>query len=445
MNKAYFAAASLLLMSSMVTLGASGQHHESPTKPTTPATPSTPTSLFSVQAHTAYSFTASIGLNVHFSYWGTPYSAYQKELLADLSTLGIKHLRDQMDWQGSSAAEPFYEVHNQIGGMGIKTDYILEAIDTPMSEVTAYPTLVNDMEAIEAANEYDNSGVTGWASAIVAQQERLASTVHGSSEFANVTLLSPSMAFPAADNADLGKLSSYAQVSNLHAYFGACNPENPGKSGCNNAAYFTSASQEDMPGMPIWATETGYWSDQDAFYGGYGVNPTVQGYYTPRELFAYYMAGFARTYIYELMDDEPGEHSYYGLISNQDIPKPSYYALQGLLSTLADTGSTAATFTPASLNFSATGGTDVASLLFEKSNGTFYLALWVAEPSMNPSNGESITVPTQSVTVNLATTPSAVTNYAWQTAGTVSSSTVKPSTAIPVTVGPAITILQLTM
>src|SRR4051812_39191873 len=60
------------------------------------------------------------------------------------------------------------------------------------------------------------------------------------------------------------------------------------------------------------------------------------------------------------------------------------------------------TFTPGQLNYSLTGMPSAANAyLFEKSNGTFDLALWNEPTIWNPGTHQAITASNNTVTVNL--------------------------------------------
>ncbi len=127
-----------------------------------PFTVSAPMSAMPVTAQWADSFVDSVGLNVHFSYTGSIYTSQTNQMVSAIQRLGVRHLRDQMTWSGTNPSSAFYAVHDQLGTLGVKTDYILTSINYPMSQVAAYPGLVNDMESVEAANEYDTSGDLNW-------------------------------------------------------------------------------------------------------------------------------------------------------------------------------------------------------------------------------------------------------------------------------------------
>ncbi len=157
---------------------------------------SAPAATAAVPAQAADAFVDSVGLNVHFSYYGSVYTSQTPQMLSYLGQLGVRHLRDQMAWQGTSPSSAFYAIHDQLGTMGIKTDFIATSIDYPISQVAAYPGLVNDMEAAEAANEYDATGDPEWATKIEAQQSAIYSTIHGLGGQQSLTVIAPSLAQP---------------------------------------------------------------------------------------------------------------------------------------------------------------------------------------------------------------------------------------------------------
>ena len=327
------------------------------------------------QAQSADALVDSVGINVHFSYYGSVYTSQPAQMIQAISKLGIRHLRDQMAWQGMTPSSQFYALHNQLGLVGTKTDYILTDINYPASEIVAYPTLVNDMEAVEASNEYDGSGDPNWALNIKTQQSQLYSTVRNTSALKNITVISPSLAQP-QNASQLGNLSTSADVGDSHAYFGGWNPGNPGINGQNDVAYFVRQAQINTPSEATWATETGYWSAQAPYYGGNGVGEALMATYLPRTIFAFWMGGVKRSYIYELADY--ANTIYFGLMRYDGTPKPAFYAVSNLLTLLSDPGTS---FTPGSLSYKITGSsTQLQSLLLAKRDGSYYLALWIEAP-----------------------------------------------------------------
>jgi len=389
-------------------------------------------------AQAADAFVDSVGVNVHFGYYGTSYTSQTPQLISYLGQLNVRHVRDSMVWQGTATSSPFYQVHDQLGTMGIKTDYILLSPSFPMSQVAAYPSLVNDLEAVEPANEYDASGDPNWAQTITQQETDLYNQIHGSAETQNITVIAPSLEQP-QNASQLGNISAIADVGNTHAYFGGWNPGNAGTGGEANPTYYINLALVDVPAKPVWMTETGYWSVQAPYYGGDGVGEALMATYTPRLLFQSWLAGASRTYIYELADES--STSFFGLIRNDGSAKPAFYAVSNLLALLNDPG---AAFTPGSLSYALSGASpQVHQLLFQKRDGSYYLALWVEAAGMNGASLQTTAVPSQTVQILLGQFPAAVTSYQWSSAGTITTTTLSASQAISVSVGPNITVLKI--
>jgi hypothetical protein len=398
-----------------------------------------PGALPLIQARAADSFVDSVGLNVHFSYYGTIYTNESTQMIADLRQLGVRHLRDQMAWEGSIvSASPFYAIHNRLAPLGIATDYILTSLTYPMSQVAAYPTLVDDMEAAEPANEADASGDANWVADITTQSTSLFAQIHGASPIPGVTVLAPSLAQPAYAYR-LGNVSAISDTGNSHPYFSGWNPGNSGTGGANNPAYFLDLARIDNPTQPIWVTETGYWSIPGPYAGGFGVDEATQSVYLPRTLLSFWNAGAARTYLYELVDESTS--SSFGLLRPDGSPKPSFPALTNLLTLLADPSSS---FTPGVLAYRLTGANaQVQQALFQKSDGEFYLALWVEALSYDFIGQQPIAVPAQSVSLQLSRTVLSATAYQWDTSGNIAPNALTPSQTLPLTVTDKLQIVKL--
>jgi hypothetical protein len=346
----------------------------------------------------AGAFVDSIGINVHFNYYGSIYTNQTPLILTRLQQLGIRHLRDALCWQGNTPKNTYYLLHQQLGDLGYKTDYVAY-INQPTSQIATYPSLVNDMEAIEPANEYDISGDPAWVAHITAQQAALYSTIRAVAP--HVTVLAPSLAYP-SDAPFLGNISHITQAGNLHGYFGGNNPA--------NAPTLVADMKQNTPNQPTWVTESGYFAAAGPAFGSYGVTPAIQAVYSPRLLLDYWNSGVTHTYLYELADDlEAGENAaqyHWGLLDNQAKPKPAFNALSTLIQLLGDpTPPSAAAFvpTPLPLTIQASSPT-VRYTLFEKRDGSYYLALWNEVPSYNPVSGQQLTPATQTVTLHLART-----------------------------------------
>jgi hypothetical protein len=131
---------------------------------------------------------------------------------------------------------------------------------------------------------------------------------------------------------------------------------------------------------PMVASESGYHNAINATSASQrGVSERAAGRYAPRLLFENVNRGFARTYLYELIDEandprRAAMEANFGLLRNDGSEKPAYRSVQGLLGLLRDPGPT---FRPNALRYSLSGQTDrVHHTLLQKRNGSFFLALW---------------------------------------------------------------------
>jgi hypothetical protein len=395
--------------------------------------------VMSTQAKSADSFVDSIGLNVHFSYYGSIYTSQSKQLVNEIAQLGVRHLRDQMAWQGSTPGAAFYAIHNQLGSLGVKTDYILTSIDYPMTQVAAYSELVNDMEAVEASNEYDASGDPSWVANIMAQQAALYTQIHGTSGTTGVTVISPSLAQP-QNASKLGNVVAISDAGDSHAYFGGWNPGNSGTGGANNPAYFMHLAQINNPGQPIWITETGFWSVPGPYFGGYGVDEATMAVYLPRAFLEFWNAGAGRTYQYELADYSSSDS--FGLLRSDGSAKPAFGAVANLLTLLSDPGTQ---FAPGKLAYSLVGaGSNVHQALFEKRDGSFYLALWIETLSDSFTTSQPITVPPQAVALQIGNPVASITTYQWNAQGSVTTASISPNQALPLSLTDKLLIVKIT-
>jgi hypothetical protein len=200
-------------------------------------------------------------------------------------------------------------------------------------------------------------------------------------------------------------------------------------------------AQVNSPGEPIWATETGFWSKPGTYYGGFGVSEAIQAVYIPRALLEFWNAGVARTFIYELADDQ--SDAFFGLIRSDGTLKPAFGAVSNLLSLLKDPGPD---FTPDELAYGLSGGnSSIHQSLFQKRDGSFYLALWVEALSYNFQTSQPIAVPSQNISLNLNRTVLSATTYQFDDAGKMTTTTLTPGQTLPLTVTDRLEIIKLTL
>jgi hypothetical protein len=131
-------------------------------------------------------------------------------------------------------------------------------------------------------------------------------------------------------------------------------------------------------GEPVVSTETGY-------ARGTGLSDAIIGRYELRTLFENLRLGVCRTYLYELIDDPTSKND--GLLTSSFSPRPAYTAILNVLSLLKDVNFGR----PDKLDYTLTGQTqNVCQVLLQKSNGSFYLAIWLGVQSANPDDPSTV-------------------------------------------------------
>lgn len=331
------------------------------------------TSLYSavVTAVSSDKFVDTIGVNVHLHYTNTQYYTAYSTLKTRLQELGVRHIRDGLL---DTTDQWFYDRINELASLGIKGIFIT---DLPMNRIV--PTadkITSAIEAFEGPNEVNDNG---WTQAGARQyQIDLWNTLAPNPTYQNIPVIGLSTTDAIWANG-LSSLSSYCDYGNIHSYQGGWYPENTFNN-CNlDTGIATATDPYPYGGKALWATETGYTNAVNATIGQEPVNETLSGAYLPRVYLDHYRSGIIRTYFYELINlrPDPGatdEQANYGILRNDLSYKPAGYALRNMVSILKDAGPI----------FPSNSGIDyslsnpnVQSVLFQKRNGRFYLALWL--------------------------------------------------------------------
>jgi hypothetical protein len=337
----------------------------------------------------ADAFVNSIGVNVHLSYYGTPYGDNFSLVLARLKTLGIRHVRDGIA-VGQNNLCPEYA---QLAAAGIHVDS-LATVQSTAANLTSWAGCVGAaLESFEGPNEYDQSGDPNWAQTLTQYQAALYQGVKSS--LPGIAVIAPSMT--SASAYQQVNFASDSDFGNMHLYFSGRNPGTTGWGATSSLgtygslSYSLSVAKQSTASETILATETGY-GDKSADTNW--VPATVKMHYTLRTFLEDWNAGVARTDLYELLDEGGAPFSSYGLLDSAGNVKPAFTALSGLITHLADPG---ASFTPTAATYALTAGTGVQHALFQRRNGSFSLALWVEAAEWDPNAAAPITIAPQSV------------------------------------------------
>ena len=361
------------------------------------------------QALSDFQFTDSVGVNVHLAYGNTVYASQFPLIMQSMINLGVKHYRDGLNQYAPSFQ---YENAEMLGKAGIKADWLMDPNNSASIINSAYANAPDATAEFEGPNEDDAAA----GPTLLAFMQLLHNTVRGNPGTAAMPIIAPSFIQPSSF-ATQGNLSSLINFGNTHDYFQQRNPETApyGGSFYNCGGYGSMQFDiclSQMVGVsePVVSTETGYES-------GVGLSDAIIGRYELRTLFESLRLGVIRTFLYEFIDDPSGN---WGLLTDSFSPRPAYTAIQKVLSLLKD----ASFARPGKLDYTLSGQTqNVHHLLLQKSDGAFYLAIWLAVQSADPNNpSTAYTVASQDVTLTANTPIGAATTYVLDDSGNMASS-----------------------
>jgi Bacterial Ig-like domain (group 2) len=388
-------------------------------------------SITGEQALTNFQFTDSVGVNVHLADANTVYGSQFPQIMTSMLTLGVTHYRDGL----TQYAQPFqYQNAEMLGKAGIKADWLMDFNNSAANINSAYANAPDATAGFEGPNEDDAED----GAPLLAFMQLLQNTVRATPATAAMPIIAPSF-IQASSYAAQGNLSSLINLGNTHDYFGTRNPETAPYGGAFYHCGGYGSMQFDMclaelvgVNELVVSTETGYES-------GAGLSDAIIGRYELRTLFESLSLGMSKTYLYELIDDPSGN---WGLLTGAFSPRPAYTAIENVLSLLKDVSFPQ----PGKLNYVLAGETqNVDHLLLQKSNGTFYLAIWLAVQSADPDNpSTAYNVPPQNLTLSTNTPIAGSTAYVLDDSGNLtSSSTELTNGSLPIAVTDRITLIAL--
>ena len=347
------------------------------------------------QAIQVIEFVKSVGVGVGFYYTAdvAPGNAYNSDqrIIDALNYSLISRVRFSL--AGTYMQPRITTVYNAVH---VKYDpFLCTGWGATLDDQVAWITANRDeIETVENANEVDNwpvtyHGQTGYAAAIAQQQQFFADM-----QPLGIPVISTSLGNP-ANAGNLGDLAPYATYAVSHDY-----PPNGQQPGAWIPGW-TTRSDAWTPNAFTIQTEAGYSTPPSAI----GVSFAAQAKLTLNLLLDSYKDNIYRTYIFELFDEYDGSTTRdyaSGIFYFDGTPKPSATAIHNMLNWLGTTG--ADTITPSnvanqSLAYSVSNLNYGQSLLMQRGDGTFVLAVW-AEPNI-ANNEADIEAPTQTAQIDL--------------------------------------------
>ena len=342
----------------------------------------------------------SIGVNVHMWFPGTPYVTSYSTVKTKIVASRLRHIRDMMAIDRGPM--PAWK---ELATNGIKTGYVFTPEWAPsMSAYTNYiitNNLLGTVDYFEGPNEYDANASSNpnWVSVLTNFQASLYATVKGSSMMSAYPVLAPSFLINhAADRTAVSDISAWCDYGNCHPYPGGYLPS------VAQTTNEIAACAINTGTKPIYVTETGYHNATNGPYDGNNpASEAATALYLPRLYFDSFSRGIVRTYWYEFVESQTdggamnNAEAHFGLVRYDLSEKPAYTALTNLIAIMQDPGNA---FVISNLNYSLSGA-PVKSVLFQKRDGSFYLALWQEVSVWNTTTRTDITLPSTNVTVTL--------------------------------------------
>jgi hypothetical protein len=336
-------------------------------------------------------FTNSIGINTHLDFGVTAYSNVSV-VEAALIYLGVKQVRDAMQFTNSPTL--FAQV---AAATGIKYDLFLP----PGTEADLVGDLadvkqlrVSDFLSVEGRNEPDLFG-PGFQQGIA---DQVTLFQFARQNLPGIPVIQESFA-GLPDYTNAGDQSAYADYGNAHTYFGTGN--NPGLG--DWIGTLNGYALQATPGKPVIITESGYYTTGSTT-DPHSVDLTVQAKYTLDLVLDAYQAGDVKTYLYELLDQRSGDgnsQDNFGLFNSDGTPKPAATAVRNLLTLLADAESGASVFQVGAMTYSLAGlPSGGNSFLMEKSDGSYWLAVWHDARLSGPVTPSDTTVLPSPISIN---------------------------------------------
>jgi hypothetical protein len=365
-----------------------------------------------------------IGVDIHLSFFNTPYNKFDSIVRPGLAELGVRHIRDGALTAGNSGAlNTYYKRLSALAADGIKSSLVAFDATTPayVTDLAKLDDVFNAagraVEFFEGTNEPNLKKNPDWAKIGRERQKDLYQATHGNPDLSGVAVIGPSPWGPSAQQ--LGDVSANVDFGNWHIYSGGQYPEATGKA---SLADYLGQARGLYSGKPVVATEAGYHSAMDVPAGKHRPTPEkIIARYLPRLVLWNLKHGVVRTYLYELIDSfdkgDADPESNFGLIRHDGSRKPAFYAIKNLIGIFSDPGPVPH---PQTLDWSLASKDDaIQTMLFQRSDGSFLLALWLGVPAWDPDQRAEVASKSVATEITLPATTTKATVLEFTDEGTV--------------------------
>lgn len=337
----------------------------------------------SAQVMPADRFIDSIGVNVHMQYLDGPYGDVGK-VMELFKFLGIRHARDVVpDGARGIVRRMAYD--------GIRFNLFVSG-DWRKAGTLEYlrhleANVPNSVASIEGYNEINNwqqtfEGRSG-ATAAVAAQKSLYAAIKSHPELKHIPVVDlTGFEMIKEPGFEYGRsLDGFADVMNVHAY--AQNGFQPGPwIRAGTPEHYGAA----IGNLPKTLTEFGYASAPESGWLMIGVDELGQAKGVVNGLFGAALAGYHRTYLYELFDQKPDpefkeREFHFGLFTNASQPKLAAKAIKNIVAVLkSEAGNKPAPLPIEGISYEEAVKPEervpVRSLQLSRPNGALIVAAW---------------------------------------------------------------------
>ena len=354
----------------------------------------------------ADSLVDSVGVNIHMTYWNTAYGNLAA-VQSMLTTLGVRHVRDGAKYYASDPGYGIqeYEDYGAVSSLGIGFDLILTQGTSPNPLNTAGMAMLQGLAAsqkvkvdfYEGPNEVDIQGDGNWIADTRSFMQQVYPSIKANPGSSKIPVLGNSLAGAGSDWAALGNMTAYENFGNLHPY---ANTQYPSYNFATDAAQQAAVSGAQT----IYVTESGWSNAMEATDDSPNVTEDVSSRYVGRLFFETLLHGWPRTYVYELVDEDPdpgltNTQQHFGLFRNDYSAKPAATVVANLISLMSDKGAAVA---PVILTYTLeTTSGNVHHLLFQKRDGSYWLALWQEVSDWSGWNAQGTPIVNAEVPVTL--------------------------------------------
>ena len=361
-----------------------------------------PHRVLALEAYSAATFRASIGINTTFAQPGI-YMQKPEQVKQALKELGILNIRERVSKLVTPQARELYAC------CGIKT---LAQIDNRFNnkrEAKIDPSQIDEevdkaltigagaIAGFEGPNEYSHFQNTGtWYLDLRNYMARISQTVRAAEKL-STPIIGPTVYLrKVEDIRKVGNIGNSIDASNLHMYIGG-----------NAPSYRLDEYMGDVqimaPGKPVWVTEFGYHNGMTSKLGGLPISELGAAKYLPRWIALMFdKSPRGKFFIYELMDEGTNQSDHEqmrGLVRYNFSRKPAFHTLRRMIAAVrgASTG-----FKLQPLDIQLTGqAQNLRKVLLQKSNNQYLLMLWQEIESWDNKKRVMINNPDRPVTVRL--------------------------------------------